>query len=107
MKKQEELEKWLKGRPQVVEDIARKYPPWETYVHKGHPDTATDFSGAICGGVISESKQKADCKKYGVWANAMSYVMPDKEFKKYKALKEAHKDKEAKKLFDEHAWSMI
>lgn len=41
MDKEVELEKWLKGRPQVVQEIARKYPPWKTYVHKGHPDTAT------------------------------------------------------------------
>ncbi len=31
-----ELEKWLKGRPQVVKDIARKYPPWNDYELKGH-----------------------------------------------------------------------
>jgi hypothetical protein len=36
-----ELEKWLEGRPQVIKDIARKYPPWKTYVHKEHPETAT------------------------------------------------------------------
>lgn len=40
MGKQAELEKWLKGRPKVVQDIARKYPTWKTYVHKDHPDTA-------------------------------------------------------------------
>lgn len=66
-----------------------------------------EFEGAICGGVISQSKDRADEKKYGVWANAMCYVMPDKWFKKYVELKNAHKDKEAKKIFDEHAWSKI
>jgi len=41
MSKKVELEKWLVGRPQIVKDIARKYPPWEDYIHKDRPDTAT------------------------------------------------------------------
>ena len=41
MSKEEELEKWLDGRPEVVKQIARKRPPWKEYVHKGHPETAT------------------------------------------------------------------
>ena len=41
MSKEQELEKWLRGRPQIVKDIARKYPPYDLYVHKGHPETAT------------------------------------------------------------------
>lgn len=63
--------------------------------------------GAICGGVISESQNAKDEKKYGVWANAMCYVMPDKWYEKYITLKKLGKDKDANKIFDEHAWSKI
>lgn len=71
-------------------------------------DSGADMGGAICGGVISESKLKSDQKKYGVWADMMCYVMPDDKFAQYQKLKEENWDsKEAKKLFDKHAWSMI
>jgi len=35
-----ELEAWLVGRPQIIKDIARKYPFGKIYTHKKHPDTA-------------------------------------------------------------------
>jgi hypothetical protein len=41
MSKEKQLEKWLEGRPQIVKDIARKYPPWYEYVHKEHPEAGT------------------------------------------------------------------
>ena len=36
-------------------------------------------NGAICGGVISMTKMRRDMKKYGAYANMMSFVMPDNE----------------------------
>lgn len=65
-----------------------------------------DSSGAICGGVVKESEYER-ATEVDVWAYAMSYIMPDKQFKLYATLKNQGKDKEAKKLFDEHAWSVI
>ena len=67
-----------------------------------------DNGSAMCGGVISESQLKKDQEKYGVWANAMAYIMPDDKFSEYQKLKNENWDsKEAKKLFDEYAWSII
>ncbi len=63
--------------------------------------------GSICGGVISQSMQTKDMKKYGVWVNAMSYVLPDKQYKKYIAFMKAKKNKEAEKVFDKFAISQI
>lgn len=71
------------------------------------PNSKPSNIGAICGGVVSEIQQKKDEAKYGVWANAMSYVMPDKEFAEYKKLKDAGDDREAAKLFDKHARSQV
>lgn len=63
--------------------------------------------GAICGGVINETKDREDEKKYGAWANAMCYVLPDKWFKKYVALKNAGEHKKASQLVDKYGWSKI
>ena len=46
-------------------------------------------------------------KKYGVWADAMAYVMPDKQYKKYIGYMKKDKKKEAKKLFEMFAISQI
>lgn len=64
-------------------------------------------NGFICGGVISQTQMLKDMKKYGVWANAMSYVMPDKQFKVYAKLYKAGKNKEAHEIFTKYAVSQI
>ena len=64
-------------------------------------------NGAICGGVISESQNLKAMKKYGVWANMMSYVMADKQFKIYSKLVKEGKDKEAHEIFEKYAVSQI
>lgn len=62
---------------------------------------------SICGGVISESQNKKDMEEFGVWANAMAYVMPDEHYKKYIEYKENGQDKEARRLFEKYARSQI
>ena len=62
---------------------------------------------AICGGVISESQHKKLQKRFGIWADLMSYIMPDKHYKKYITLKKSGKEKEATKLFEKYAISQI
>lgn len=32
------LEAWLIGRPKVVKELARKFPPWESFVLKGQEE---------------------------------------------------------------------
>lgn len=63
-------------------------------------------TGCICGGVISESQLKKDQKEYGIWADMMNWIMPDKYYKQYLKLIKTDK-KEADKLFKKHAYSMI
>lgn len=65
------------------------------------------LAGAICGGVISFSQNKKLMKKYGIWADLMSYIMPDKQYKCWVTLKKHGKDKQAEKLFDRYAISQI
>ena len=62
---------------------------------------------SICGGVISQTMERKAMKKYGIWATAMSYVLPDEQYKKYIALIKARKDKEANKMFERYAHSAI
>lgn len=64
------------------------------------------MSGAICGGVISQSQLKIGMKK-DVYFGMMAFVMPDKQFKKYVVFKKQRKDKDASKLFDKYAVSQI
>ena len=64
------------------------------------------MGSAICGGVISFSMSKKNIKK-DIWADMMSFVMPDKQYKKFIAYRKQNKDKLAKKLFDRYAISMI
>lgn len=64
------------------------------------------MSGAICGGVISFSMLKKAMKK-DIWACAMSFVMPDKQYTRFIALKKQGKDKEADKVFERYAISQI
>lgn len=64
--------------------------------------TFRNGGGAMCGGVISQSLFDSD-----PWAYMMAYSLPDLQFEKYKALKNAGKDKEATKLFEKYAISHI
>ena len=52
------------------------------------------FGGFLCGGVISETSHQKNIKRYGVWADTMSYIMPDKQYKKY--IKYARRQKKNK-----------
>jgi hypothetical protein len=62
----------------------------------------TKEGGSICGGVIPDSIFNKD-----PWAYMMAYTMPDKIYKKYALLVKSGKEKEAKILFDKHAYSHI
>ena len=66
-----------------------------------------NMGGAICGGVISLSMHKTLIKKYGVWADTMSFIMPDNRYRQFVSYKRQDKEKEAKKLFDKYAVSQI
>lgn len=63
--------------------------------------------GALCGGVISQSAHEKNVEKYGVWADTMSYVMPDEHHQKYIECKQAGRSKEADALFRKYAISQI
>lgn len=56
-------------------------------------------SGAICGGVISQSKFDSD-----PWAYMMAWVMPDDKYKKYINEKDRKKQQ---KIFEKYARSVI
>jgi len=71
-------------------------------LEKGESTFRNGEGGAICGGVISKSTFDSD-----PWAYMMGWVMEDVQFEKYKKLKEAGKDKEAEKIFDKYAFSVI
>lgn len=71
-------------------------------LEKGESTYRNGEGGAICGGVINQSLFDSD-----PWAYMMAWILPDKQFEKYKKLKEANKDKEAEKVFEKYAWSAI
>ncbi|GEM_PF-2808873 len=62
---------------------------------------------AICGGVMSLSMMKRGMKKFGAYFGMMSFVMADKQYAKYITLKKENKDKEATKIFERYAISLI
>ena len=62
---------------------------------------------AICGGIMSLSTMKRGMKKYGAYFRMMSFVMVDKQYKRYISYKKSGNDKMAKKLFDRYAISLI
>lgn len=66
-----------------------------------------ETSGAICGGVISQTMNRKNMKKYGVWADAMSYVLPDAEYNYYVSLKKQCRNKEATEIFEKFAHGQI
>ena len=63
--------------------------------------------GAICGGVISRTMDRELTKKHGVWATAMAYILPDKQYAEYISFKKEGKEKEANKIFEQYAHSII
>ena len=64
-------------------------------------------TGAICGGIIKKSELEKHLKENTVEEVMMAMVLPDKIYDKYYKLKDNGKDKEATKLFEKHAWSLI
>ena len=64
------------------------------------------LGGAICGGVISETQFKEALGKnlYGI---LMSFILPDVQYKKYLEMTKQGKEKEATKLFEKYAYSLI
>jgi hypothetical protein len=71
-------------------------------LEEGESTFMNGTGGAMCGGVISKSLFDSD-----PWAYMMAWYMEDKWFEKYKALKNAGKDKKATKIFNRHARSAI
>lgn len=66
------------------------------------------LTGSICGGIIKESEFNRIAKNpQSLYSIMMAFVMPDKQYKKYYKLKDDGKDKEATKLFEKYAWSII
>ena len=66
-----------------------------------------DSGGSISGGIISQSMNGKMTKKYGVYATMMCYILPDEQYKKYISFKKSGKDKEANKIFEHFARSII
>ena len=71
-------------------------------LEKGESTYRNGGGGSICGGIVSKTLFDSD-----PWAYMMAYYMADDKFEEYKKLKEARKDKEATKMFDEYARSAI
>lgn len=65
------------------------------------------MNGALCGGVISQSQHEKNVEEFGVWADAMSFVMSDDKYEKYVEAKNAKDEKKASKLFAKFARSQI
>ncbi len=63
--------------------------------------------GSLCGGVISQEMHEKNIKKHGIWADMMSFILPNKQYKRYLNYKKKGKDKEAKQVFDKFAISLI
>lgn len=62
---------------------------------------------SICGGVISESELKKRIDNGTAEGVMMCFVMPDDKFDEYVKFKKENKHKEAKKIFNKYAMSMI
>jgi len=63
---------------------------------------SSESNGAVCGGVVMQSEANKNPMAY-----MMAWIMPDKQFAEYKKLKEAGNSKEANKIFDKYARSVI
>ncbi|NIA03795.1 MAG: hypothetical protein GWP09_00410 [Nitrospiraceae bacterium] len=64
-------------------------------------------SGAICGGLIPESIFRKHLKDGTIDEIMMAYILPDKYFKEYQEAYKSGDKKKAKKIFSEHAFSII
>lgn len=65
------------------------------------------MSSAICGGVISYTMHKKNIKKFGGYSDTMSYILPDKHYKRLIDYKKQGREKEADKIFNKYAISQI
>ena len=72
-----------------------------------NPKISKINTGAICGGIISESIHQQNVKKYGIEYDLMSFIMPDNKYRKYITLYKQNKRKEAQELFKKYAQSQI
>ena len=61
----------------------------------------------MCGGVISQTMDRKLTRKHGVYATMMCYILPDDKYKEYVKLKKSKNDKEASKIFNKYAHSII
>ena len=66
-----------------------------------------DMNGSICGGVMSYSMMKKGMKKYCAYFGMMSFVMLDKQYKRWISYKKNDNEKMAKKIFDRYAISQV
>jgi len=64
-------------------------------------------TGAICGGIISESMWNKALDEGNEISLLMCFILPDKQFKKYWELKKKGKNKEAERVFKKYSWSVI
>ena len=92
---------------QVVRNtkLAKVFLPQEI-IKKGMKNKQ-NTGGSLCGGVISKTQNLKKMKDFGVWADTMSWVMPDDKYEQYVALQKEGKDKEATKIFEAYARSQI
>ena len=65
------------------------------------------MSSAICGGVMSFSMMIKGMNKFGAYFGMMSFVMTDKQYKRFITYKKQGKEKQAQKIFDRYAISQI
>lgn len=75
-----QLEKWLIGRPKIIKELARKYPPWNEYV--------IDKNYKVLGGMIVKIYSYLESGKVKVVLFGIPFASPIKidikHIKKYK-----------------------
>jgi len=81
------MNKDMKNEPKILEEGE------STYRNGG---------GSICGGVISKTLMFSNVEAY-----MMAYYLEDEQFARYKIAIESGDEKIAKKIFDQHARSII
>jgi hypothetical protein len=65
------------------------------------------MSGFLCGDVVSQSQHDKNVEEFGIWADTMSWVMPDEHYQTYIELKEKGWHKHAEVIFKKFAVSQI
>ena len=88
----------MKEEPKILEN-------GESTFKNGGDGASIGISGAICGGVMSDTEWHKD-----PWANMMAFRMPDDKFEIYKKLKSSKgssDQKSAKEWFKKYAISAI